>query len=313
MDRGTKLLLRQRGRGKRLRNLLFDVPVIIRTPVREVQDESFQFNEQPRFDEPPIDEVPTYEAPIDDAPIDEAPHYNEPPNIEYSHVLDDDEYNEQPKVDSPRGYRDDVSIAQQTKYNFNDIPLRQLSSSITSVTTIDVLISLFTDLFELDLIPQALNDFNSNTEQIDKLMSKLDLKIFTMVMKSMQNDLKDILDINVSNNELCYQLRQIVNAKEEMNENLVTIRSNLSKIKNGHDWYSLQKEHTKLKERIQLNNKLNQLNQNLLNNTEIVKKDLNISNTNLLSTTLDPYNGTIAKIDRINSILQKQLISNENY
>ena len=206
---------------------------------------------------------------------------------------------------------DDISIAQ---YNFQALPLRQLSSSITSVTTIDVLISLFSDLFEMDLIPQAMNDFDAGTNPLSKMLSKLDLRIFQHVLDDMKNDLKDIMDINVSNNELCYQLKQIVAVREEMNEQLVAVRKESQELKCGGEWYQVQEEQLKLKKRVELNNQLNELSDKLKSSKEIGElTEENSMNNNIaqLSTFLDPYNGTLAKIDRINIRLQKELVSNK--
>ncbi|CAI4280751.1 CFF_collapsed_G0004020.mRNA.1.CDS.1 [Saccharomyces cerevisiae] len=52
-----------------------------------------------------------------------------------------DSENKSPISESPQNVRNDEDLT--TRYNFDDIPIRQLSSSITSVTTIDVLSSLF--------------------------------------------------------------------------------------------------------------------------------------------------------------------------
>ncbi|CAI4279601.1 ASN_collapsed_G0004310.mRNA.1.CDS.1 [Saccharomyces cerevisiae] len=223
-----------------------------------------------------------------------------------------DSENKSPISESPQNVRNDEDLT--TRYNFDDIPIRQLSSSITSVTTIDVLSSLFINLFENDLIPQALKDFNkSDDDQFRKLLYKLDLRLFQTISDQMTRDLKDILDINVSNNELCYQLKQVLARKEDLNQQIISVRNEIQELKAGKDWHDLQNEQAKLNDKVKLNKRLNDLTSTLLGKYEgdrkimsqdseddSIRDDSNILDIARFVDLMDPYNGLLKKINKIN-------------
>lgn len=294
-DRGIKLLYRQRG--SHLRKVHHDSDddiVVIQAPhTRESEDVQDGFDQEVNdnlFNDEPD---PMY--------LEEQEQPNEP-------AKEEAEIHEQAAMID---YDDEVI----SYYNFQDIPLRQLSSSITSITSIDVLISMFTNLFQNDLIPQAMRDFNNSSDRRSKMMYKLDVRIFQSVLDQLVKDFKDILDINMSNNELCYQLKQIVMAREELNEQLVQTRKELHHLKCGGELYQLQQDHSILNKRIELNEQLNQLN-NVLSvdqpsDSPFVVADPLTRNEDIneFCELMNPYNGVLAKVENLNEKLQKEAMT----
>lgn len=210
-------------------------------------------------------------------------------------------------VISPQDLDDTVSY-----YNFQNMPLRQLSSSITSITSIDVLISMLSNLFENDLIPQAVKEFEASQDKHSKMMYKLDVRIFESILEQLVKDFKDILDINMSNNELCYQLKQLVMAKEDLNEELVQVRRETQELKCGGEWYQLQQEQTDLNDRVKLNEQLNQLSATLTGENPVPFQPQPLVTNELISDFCDavnPYSGVVARLESLNKRLRRDSIS----
>ncbi|CAI4059123.1 hypothetical protein N7582_001292 [Saccharomyces uvarum] len=320
MDRDTKLAFRLRGSHSRKTEDIDDGAIVFRTPnvlYREaespVQSPAHRMLSSPKLASP-------FEFPVD------AGDTNAQDRYEHGYQPAEDE--DYPMVNAgseiadnePQQYvRNDEELT--TQYNFEDIPIRQLSSSITSVTTIDVLSSLFINLFENDLIPQALKDFNKNDDdQFRKLLYKLDLRLFQTISDQMTRDLKDILDINVSNNELCYQLKQVLTRREDLNQQIISVRNEIQELKAGKDWHDLQSEQSKLNDKVKLNTKLNDLTSTLLgqsqagdnmmsqsNEDNSIRDDSNILDIARFGNLVDPYNGLLEKINKINEKLSNEL------
>lgn len=320
MDRDTKLAFRLRGSHSRKTEDIDDDAIVFRTLnvlYREtespVRSPAHRMLSSPRLANP-------FEFPTDAGDTkaqDRSEH-------EYQPAEDEDYPMANPESEradnEPQQYvRNDEELT--TEYNFEDIPIRQLSSSITSVTTIDVLSSLFINLFENDLIPQALKDFNKNDDdQFRKLLYKLDLRLFQTISDQMTRDLKDILDINVSNNELCYQLKQVLTRREDLNQQIISVRNEIQELKAGKDWHDLQSEQSKLNDKVKLNTKLNDLTSTLLgqsqagdnmmsqsNEDESIQDDSNILDIARFGNLMDPYNGLLEKINNINEKLSNEL------
>lgn len=293
-DRGIKLLYRQRG--SHLRKVHHDSDddiVVIRAPyTQEPEDIQDGFDQEANEDIFDVEPAPIY---LEEQEQEQA---NEP-------VTEDADVHEQPAMND---YNDEVI----TYYDFQDMPLRQLSSSITSITSIDVLISMFTNLFQNDLIPQAMRDFENSTDSRSKMMYKLDVRIFQSVLDQLVKDFRDILDINMSNNELCYQLRQIVMAREDLNGQLVQARKELHNLKCGGELYQLQQDHSVLNKRIELNDQLNRLNSVLsvdqpFDSAFVVADPLTRNeDVNEFCELMNPYNGVLAKVENLNEELQKE-------
>ncbi|CCE61943.1 hypothetical protein TPHA_0B02710 [Tetrapisispora phaffii CBS 4417] len=336
LDRGTKLLIRQRGRGVKLRKLLekqiFDD---LGTINNDLIIGDLKFEDSQLGDEGNLNDRDIIISQIE--PDDNVAHQDESPEIDPQMF---DQNNDEEYVSEVSEGDIDQKVNQQTlfgnqdlerqmnyddidtrRYNFKDLPIRQLSSSITSVTTIDVLRLLFVNLFENNLIPQATIDFKGTDNIVHKLLYKLDVRIFESVVDGIVNDFKDIMDINVSNNELCYQLKKIVKVREENNEDLVKVRNVVQKLRIEGEYFKVKKEQKNINKKIKLNEKLNKLNNILLNNN---KEDsdkyarLNVSKINrteahdikTFSRLMDPYNGRVARIQKINNYLQNNLSRN---
>lgn len=295
-DRGIKLLYRQRGsRSRQVVHEGDDDRLIIRGPIIEKQSDVEESPREPFEDEPLLD-----------GPFEEPEHEEQEPLHEEQHneYQFDNEEVEQPVLDQNFDEEELLSY-----YNFQDMPLRQLSSSITSITSIDVLISMFTNLFENDLIPQAIKEFESSKDSNSKMMYKLDVRIFESVLEQLIKDFKDILDINMSNNELCYQLKQIVVAREELNQELVETRSELQKLKCGGEWYKVQQEQSELNGRVELNDQLNHLNAQLHGEAAIPTSQEPLATNETVSDfceMVNPYSGILARLEQMNNSLQQE-------
>ncbi|EJS44669.1 ame1p [Saccharomyces arboricola H-6] len=322
MDRDTKLAFRLRGSHSRKTDDIDDGVIVFRTPNAlsveggsPIQSPIHSMLSSPR-------RTDTIEFPVDAGDVNAQEHYeHEPKPVEAEdyHMLDAGD--ESFANEAPQNIKNDEELT--TRYKFDDIPIRQLSSSITSVTTIDVLSSLFINLFENDLIPQALKDFNkSDDDRFRKLLYKLDLRLFQMISDQMTRDLKDILDINVSNNELCYQLKQVLARREDLNQQIISVRNEIQELKAGKDWHDLQSEQTMLNDKVKLNKKLNDLTSTLLGQSqagddmvgqgyedESIWDDSNILDITRFANLVDPYNGLLKKINKINEKLSNELQS----
>ncbi|CAI4055887.1 Ame1p SKDI_02G3180 [Saccharomyces kudriavzevii IFO 1802] len=320
MDRDTKLAFRLRGSHSRKTDDIDDGVIVFRTPnafygegVSPVQSPVHPMLSSPR-------RANSFEFPIDAGDVNAQDRYEqEDQPVDAEDYPMDEVENDSPANEPLQDVRNDEELT--TRYNFNDIPIRQLSSSITSVTTIDVLSSLFINLFENDLIPQALKDFNkSNDDHFRKLLYKLDLRLFQTISDQMTRDLKDILDINVSNNELCYQLKQVLTRREDLNQQIISVRDEIQELKAGKDWHDLQIEQSKLNDKVKLNKKLNDLTSTLLGKSHAggstmsqgdeensIRDDSNMLDIAHFANLVDPYNGLLNKINKINEKLSNEL------
>lgn len=258
-DRGIKLLYRQRG--SHLRRIDGDIDTLIiedqtQSPTPEVEDEV------PIVPEPGIPlelELGPDPGPGPEPGSEPKPEFEPEPELNFPQ--DGFSQNEvqsppihPPSIPEPREETLSIPV-----YNFQDIPTRQLSSSITSITSIESIKTVLTNLLDKEIIPHAKLRFQSEKNRESKMMHKLDIKIFQMVSQQLNNDFQDILDINISNNELLYQLRQLIVTREDLNQQLVQSRSELQHLKYGGEWYQLRNSHEKLQSRLRLNQELNQL------------------------------------------------------
>lgn len=189
-------------------------------------------------------------------------------------------------------------------YNFTGTPISRLSSSITSITSIDVLIEVFTKLFQDELIPQANQNFHDSQSKEEQIMYKLDLKLFETFLHKIVADLKDILDINLSNNELCYQLKQILRTKVDLSEELLLTRETLHELHQAETLSSDNNHKVQdLRRKLELNQLLNQLPQQL--KSKRVQPSPNQHELDRFIELTDPYNGVLARISRLNDALRK--------
>lgn len=292
-DRGIKLLYRQRGsRSRHVGHPVDDSWLVIQAPEVTPELENHQ-----------IDDV---EPILQDDPLDLPSGHDSFQEYEQEPVLE----TRQDSLDDivPVHEELDAEIDDLYQYNFQNMPLRQLSSSITSITSIDVLISMLSNLFENDLIPQAVREFEASQDKHSKMMYKLDVRIFESVLQQLVRDFQDILDINMSNNELCYQLKQMVMAREELNEELVQIRNETQELKCGGEWYQVQQEQSELSERVRLNEQLNELNATLTGERPLPSPPTPILTAGALDEfceLVNPYNGILARVESINDKLNE--------
>ncbi|QLQ82125.1 hypothetical protein HG537_0G03800 [Torulaspora globosa] len=277
-DRGVKLLYRQRGSCSRHVLRSDSLPVI----------QGLEENDEPVLGDDPVLQEPVLQEPVwQDEPVLQ----DEPLNLELDPVQEPERVPEQED-------RDDELY----QYEFEKMPLRQLSSSITSITSIDVLISMLSNLFQNDLIPQATKQFESARDKHSKMMYKLDIRIFESVLEQLIKDFKDILDINMSNNELCYQLKQLVMAREDLNQELVQVRKETQELKCGGEWYQLQQEQSNLNERVHLNEQLNQLTATLNGELSLPSRPTPVVTNAAIDEfcqLVNPYNGVLAQIEKL--------------
>lgn len=314
MDRDTKLLARLRGSHsrnvKRSKSISFadvdadldenaNVDVDVDVDADENANVHVNADVEPVFDN-------EYEATPDilDVPVpDTTPHTqgSETGNIS--------------TPDVPRYTGVDAHI-QSSAYDFEDIPVSRLYSSITSVTTIHVLQAIFTNLLQNDLIPQALTAFNGTTNvprlsQLKKMSHKLDMRIFQVLAEQLTADLDDLLDINKANNELCYQLKELTANSQLLNKELIAVRKEHQTIKYGGKKHKLENDRANINSKIQLNAQLVELTEALLNDNEDDQADapLTINSLNLRHTCelLDPHNGLVKRLQsKINEIKSLQ-------
>ncbi|CAR26946.1 ZYRO0C05104p [Zygosaccharomyces rouxii] len=256
-DRGIKLLYRQRGSHLRkidgeIETLIIEDQTPSPTPDVEAEDEITIGPQREPESNVPLQLEPEPE-PEPDVPVEaEAglpPNEFELPEIS-PEVPPEIPPEEPPEIAEPPSIPD---------YHFQNIPLRQLSSTITSIASIETIKSILTNLLEKDLIPHAKSHFESDRDRESKMMHKLDVRIFQLVSQNLNSDLQDILDINISNNQLLYQLRQLMSTREDLNQQLVQTRSELQQLKCGGEWYQLKNSQDKLQSRLRLNQELNQL------------------------------------------------------
>lgn len=317
-DRGIKLLYRQRGsRSRQVAHEGDDEKVIIRGPIVETYSDVATSGDGELVDEPLLDGP--FEEPYQEVEEAEERDYVEDYQEGYENGYEPEPlYGANEKQGHDIGAERPVLLGSLDGdenvpyYNFQDLPLRQLSSSITSITSIDVLMSMFTNLFENDLIPQAVKEFESSRDSNTKMMYKLDVRIFESVLEQLMKDFKDILDINMSNNELCYQLKQVVGAREELNQELVQTRSELQNLKCGGEWYKLQQEQSRLSSRVELNDQLNTLNAQLHGDCPVPKPQEPLSTSETVSEfcqMVNPHSGILARIELLNKNLQQERLT----
>ncbi|SCW00584.1 LAFE_0C07426g1_1 [Lachancea fermentati] len=253
-------------------------------PAASKLQESQQAPETPGLGPAPFDASP---APFEASPVhfDASPAPFDPPG--------------QPGVGSPR--RSPLPLP---AYDFSDVPVARLSSSVTSITSIDVLVALFHALFEDQLIPQSYANFETASSGPEKLMYKLDIKVFSTFLEKVLADLRDILDINISNNELCFRLKQVLRAKHDLTEALLLVRQETHQLEmradDSHDLDDLRRK-------LALNEKLHQLSRDIaLPPTTPALSPLGPELDDFLHL-MDPYNGVLARLQALNRKLEEML------
>ncbi|SCU82765.1 LAMI_0C00804g1_1 [Lachancea mirantina] len=191
-------------------------------------------------------------------------------------------------------------------YDFTGVPLSKLPSSITSITSIDVLIALFANLFDEQLIPKSHANYDTAISDADKLSFQMDVDLFNLFKDKILGDMRDLLDINISNNNLCSLLRQALKSKRDLSSDLLEVRKQI------HEWEMKIKEEEKpgeLESKLALNEQLKELGNNIRNahlgqSTALVGNDDSVSD---FVRYMDPHNGASARLKAIIAKLEEIL------
>ncbi|SCU78140.1 LADA_0A04060g1_1 [Lachancea dasiensis] len=192
-------------------------------------------------------------------------------------------------------------------FDFSELPISQLRANSLSLTSIEIISSVLHNLFEEQLIPQAYADFDTATTPADQVLYKLDIKLLSTFIHGVLADLQDTVDINLSNNELCSQVKECQRQKAQKTESLLELRHDINEWENKDD----NAEHfDELRRKSALNDKL----QNLI--ASISQEPAEPVQSPLLSfdkvsddliRVTDPCNGALAKLRTFNDTLEKLL------
>ena len=105
-----------------------------------------------------------------------------------------------------------------------------------------------------------------------------------------------------------------------MNQQIISVRNEIQELKAGKDWHDLQNEQAKLNDKVKLNKRLNDLTSTLLGKYEgdrkimrqdseddSIRDDSDILDISHFVDLMDPYNGLLKKINKINENLSNEL------
>lgn len=265
MDRATKLLLRARGSFAPRNQSYQDVLEGQEHDNTDIQFRSPQLNNNQ--ESPGVASFIQYD--------DDQQHFQEESAVKPV-SMEGSLSNQQPNRDSALPIHESEYTANKDaeisipsyKYKFEDLPVTRLYASMTAISVIEVLSEIFANLFENELIPQAYDSMNkatSNHDTVGQILYQLDTRLFQDFLDKVLVDLRDIIDINVANNELCYQLKSIAVTKEELSQQLVDIRERLHKLNYQGEVHQNKNEFDKLNNKLQLNTQLNELTDAILN------------------------------------------------
>ncbi|CAL9736859.1 inner kinetochore subunit Ame1p [Monosporozyma servazzii] len=302
MDRQTKRLYRQRGSYLR-RTTDEDNVLVIRTP----------FKPQSVIN----DNIPS--TPLQDYNNNDNNNNNDNDNIiDYSindnqNIQSNDTFTQGDIKISPH-----VNVSpQQIDYNkFNENKISSISK--ISLISINVLQKIYNHIITNILIPKAkknISQNNNNNNSISNLMYNIDLNIFILLLNGINKDFNDIKDINIANNELYLQFKNLTKLKRQLKNKILLVKRSINKIKlSNHNKSFNNKDNNTLSSKLNLNNDLIKLNK-ILNKNQIISNDLlliksnndkidnNITNINKICNIYDPYNGILSKLKSINSKL----------
>ncbi|SCU99647.1 LANO_0F02938g1_1 [Lachancea nothofagi CBS 11611] len=192
-------------------------------------------------------------------------------------------------------------------FSFSDLPISQLKSNPISLASIEVISSILESLFEEQLIPQSYADFDTATDSAEQFMHKLDIKLLSTFIHGVVSDLQDTLDINISNNELCSQLKDCERRKFILSEKLLDIRQQIN------DWETEPGSNEQLEElrrKSVLNDKLQNLVSNLSHtpaigeHTKVPSLERKVDD---LVQLVNPNDGLLTKLQTFNDSLEKLL------
>lgn len=107
---------------------------------------------------------------------------------------------------------------------FEHMTLPQLSTPLTSMATIDVLRRLLETVLQ-STIEDRVSQFRRAGSARLKLKLKLEIKILQRFLEQCVQDLSTLSDLNLSNNDLVYRLKQISLLKNSLSQSLLQVRS----------------------------------------------------------------------------------------
>lgn len=107
---------------------------------------------------------------------------------------------------------------------FEHMTLPQLSTPLTSMATIDVLRRLLETVLQ-STIEDRISQFRRAGSARLKLKLKLEIKILQRFLQQCVQDLSTLSDLNLSNNDLVYRLKQISLLKNSLSQSLLQVRS----------------------------------------------------------------------------------------
>lgn len=115
---------------------------------------------------------------------------------------------------------------------FQNMTINQLCSPVATITLLHIFKNLFMNIINTQMLPKAKMDFNKpGNTPVDKMYYKLDVKIFNNIIKYLERDFNDILDLNISNNKMCSQIRQILQTRKILNLELLKINNEVQEFK----------------------------------------------------------------------------------
>ena len=333
MNRDTRILYRQRGSNLR-KTIDEDNVLVIRTPMK-LTDSPDTYNIIDKYRNDSTGEPPLKRSRMDSLPPPPPPHIpmdpmDMPPQEteEALPPIDDYDYN----ANDNNGFQINLTndhikelvvpsrLPPRSKFQRNPLgnqmitfdgnTNKQLMTSDQTLKGIDTLQRLIHFLFRDNLMKKAHLDFDKDEHDVvRRMMYKLDLKIFEKILNGMNNDLRDIKDIDSANNRLLTELKRVMRRKESLNLELIKIKSQITEVMTNEEyWHKNKQEQIQLDERLQLNKNLKQLSQKL--NTQPSGNNTDFKSVDKLDTViklLDPHQGILPRLERINEKLRGQL------
>ncbi|CUS21259.1 LAQU0S02e09670g1_1 [Lachancea quebecensis] len=203
------------------------------------------------------------------------------------------------------GHTDAAFLLPAPQFSFSDVPLSRLHSNTVSLSAIEVVSSLINSLFEEQLIPYFFAEFDTATSPEDRLMRKIDIKLYSTFVQAVLTDLRDLLDINASNNELLTQLKQTIKRKGALTQTLLEVRHETA------DWEAkagADEQLEELRQKSAVNAKLQALAQDIRTAGAEAPTPTDADRAlDDLTAVLDPYNGVLAQLQTFNQSLEKLL------
>lgn len=208
--------------------------------------------------------------------------------------------------ESPQGSDVESPVIPAPQFTFTNVPLSQLHSHTVSLASIEVLAAVLNILFEENLIPQSYADFETAQDPHDRLLHKIDIKLYSSFLHGVLADLHDLLDINISNNDLLAQLKHTIKRKTRSTQTLLDVRHETVDYENEPN---ARDQLDELRRKAAINDKLQSLAMGKTNverqdATPVSPQDFKVDDFIAL---MDPHNGVLAQLNNFNQSLEKLL------